>query len=554
MTDAYEPDDSRLTPGLEVQQPNYKRDESLPPFVNQDSPPKDDAPDKYPGPEGTSSDLPRKPLPTSKSGIAEGNAVLIAQLDPNRPEIARREIEHSHSLSPWIDDEPNGQRTTIEPPRDGEAKAQEHVSSVAVKALELLGSESTALPPESPDLLNPLPVPKPPSSPQASRNSLGPPALQNEPVSIKIEEPLPGTSLLLEPDQFSVERRSPEVSPLKKFALPPSEVPVQDILPALQTSPPSAVAKSPENHQQPSLPSIQTALGDFAGPPKDHFGRSPYPLPPVSAASPSIPRSDAAWDHQRGGQFVPAQVPPSPYSHLSPASSQGMSAVSSPASQQQPHWRQSRSDITYLTTPNYEPSPAAVKSPATSYPTPTDQTPSSDRALFNPAPPSTAPVPPGTFKCHHPGCTAAPFQTQYLLNSHANVHSQDRPHFCPIEGCPRGVGGKGFKRKNEMIRHGLVHNSPGYTCASPPCGQKQRRSRAQTSPRLETRGQHARPTTTHDRALADFSRHRDQILIYGHVDTTHPYTLAHDGSSRSSRTNADNLTPKTALSCHLHMR
>ena len=33
-----------------------------------------------------------------------------------------------------------------------------------------------------------------------------------------------------------------------------------------------------------------------------------------------------------------------------------------------------------------------------------------------------------------------------------------------VKGCPRGEGGKGFKRKNEMIRHGLVHDSPGYVC------------------------------------------------------------------------------------------
>ncbi|KAF2438898.1 hypothetical protein P171DRAFT_490935 [Karstenula rhodostoma CBS 690.94] len=70
----------------------------------------------------------------------------------------------------------------------------------------------------------------------------------------------------------------------------------------------------------------------------------------------------------------------------------------------------------------------------------------------------------GTFKCDYPGCTALPFQTQYLLNSHANVHSQSRPHYCPVPGCPRAEGGKGFKRKNEMIRHGLVHASPGYVC------------------------------------------------------------------------------------------
>ncbi|KAK8117644.1 C2H2 type zinc finger domain-containing protein [Apiospora kogelbergensis] len=70
----------------------------------------------------------------------------------------------------------------------------------------------------------------------------------------------------------------------------------------------------------------------------------------------------------------------------------------------------------------------------------------------------------GTFVCKFAGCNAAPFQTQYLLNSHANVHSSARPHYCVVKGCPRSEGGKGFKRKNEMIRHGLVHESPGYVC------------------------------------------------------------------------------------------
>ncbi|KAK0630552.1 hypothetical protein B0T17DRAFT_489969 [Bombardia bombarda] len=70
----------------------------------------------------------------------------------------------------------------------------------------------------------------------------------------------------------------------------------------------------------------------------------------------------------------------------------------------------------------------------------------------------------GTYHCQYPGCNAPPFQTQYLLNSHANVHSSVRPHYCPVAGCSRSEGGKGFKRKNEMIRHGLVHDSPGYVC------------------------------------------------------------------------------------------
>ncbi|RMD41171.1 hypothetical protein DV735_g3948, partial [Chaetothyriales sp. CBS 134920] len=58
-----------------------------------------------------------------------------------------------------------------------------------------------------------------------------------------------------------------------------------------------------------------------------------------------------------------------------------------------------------------------------------------------------------SFKCTFKGCNATPFPTQYLLNSHTKVHSEDRPHFCPVANCRRGPGGQGFKRKNEMIRH-----------------------------------------------------------------------------------------------------
>lgn len=42
-----------------------------------------------------------------------------------------------------------------------------------------------------------------------------------------------------------------------------------------------------------------------------------------------------------------------------------------------------------------------------------------------------------------------------------------------MPGCPRGEGGKGFKRKNEMIRHGLTHETPGYVC--PFCPDKAHR-------------------------------------------------------------------------------
>ncbi|KIW85373.1 hypothetical protein Z517_00763 [Fonsecaea pedrosoi CBS 271.37] len=63
----------------------------------------------------------------------------------------------------------------------------------------------------------------------------------------------------------------------------------------------------------------------------------------------------------------------------------------------------------------------------------------------------------GAYKSTYHRCTATSFQPQYLLNSHANVHSNIRTHFCPVKGCRRGSSGQGFKRKNEMIRCATAH-------------------------------------------------------------------------------------------------
>ncbi|KAK3297132.1 uncharacterized protein B0H64DRAFT_391423 [Chaetomium fimeti] len=96
------------------------------------------------------------------------------------------------------------------------------------------------------------------------------------------------------------------------------------------------------------------------------------------------------------------------------------------------------------------------------------------------------------YKCEFPDCTAPPFQAQYLLNSHANIHSSARPHHCPVDGCPRGQGGKGFKRKNEMIRHRLVHEMPGYVCPFCPDGE-------QKYPRPDNLQRHVRVHHSYDK-------------------------------------------------------
>ncbi|KIW32348.1 uncharacterized protein PV07_03901 [Cladophialophora immunda] len=91
-------------------------------------------------------------------------------------------------------------------------------------------------------------------------------------------------------------------------------------------------------------------------------------------------------------------------------------------------------------------------------------------------------------RCPIEGCLAPPFQTSYLLNCHMNVHVPGSVHFCPVNGCPRGPGGMGFKRKNECDRHQLVHLSPGYVCPFCPPQQQQQ----QKYPRPDNLQRHVR--------------------------------------------------------------
>ncbi|CEJ53984.1 Putative Transcriptional regulator prz1 [Penicillium brasilianum] len=255
-------------------------------------------------------------------------------------------------------------------------------------------------------------------------------------------------------------------------------------LPSLQSlSPPSSTADaSPDsascNPNTKTLPSIQSALGGFSPSefPPTRLNALPPPYP-YSSCPGSATSADSPHDRQLPRHFLPSHIPPSPFSHLSPISAKEHSNNPSPASQpSSAFWRgpppppppppQPAADTPHHIPSPYDTSPMTATSPLSSYPTPTEApTPgSSERTPLSSTVPLNGAGATGSYKCTHPGCTAAPFQTQYLLNSHANVHSQDRPHFCPVDGCPRGLGGKGFKRKNEMMRHGLVHNSPGYVC------------------------------------------------------------------------------------------
>ncbi|KAL8975659.1 MAG: hypothetical protein Q9197_000134 [Variospora fuerteventurae] len=282
-----------------------------------------------------------------------------------------------------------------------------------------------------------------------------------------------------------------------------------ETLPAIQNATPVTSTKSPNGQQ--SLPSISAQLGglvDGPSPNENLPNRSSFPMPngiqspPMSGIS---PRPNHYPSPQTRLHTFPTPYPatqPSPastFSEVSPRepfrATHDPTSMSPPGKPGPPYYATGRMVQNDELTPQSAESYAGFKGFAGGI------SPNSDHLNIEPGRPILPPLPgsgvlvSGTFKCYFPGCTAAPFQTQYLLNSHANVHSQNRPHYCPVKTCPRSEGGKGFKRKNEMIRHGLVHQSPGYVC--PFCPEREHKY-----PRPDNLQRHVRANHT-DRDMND---------------------------------------------------
>ncbi|CAO1597902.1 MAG: hypothetical protein LQ349_001233 [Xanthoria aureola] len=279
-----------------------------------------------------------------------------------------------------------------------------------------------------------------------------------------------------------------------------------ETLPAIQSATPSLSAKSPNSHQ--SLPSISEKLGELVdGPsPSESLPTRPnYPnangiqSPPMSGISPRpnhYPSPQSRLNSFPNPYPATQPSPASTFSEVSPRdpfrTSHDLTSMSPPGKPGPPYYSSGRIAQSDELTPQSAESHQAFKGFAGGTSSSGDVEPG--RPILPPLP-GTGPLGNGNFKCDFPGCTAAPFQTQYLLNSHANVHSQIRPHYCPVKTCPRSEGGKGFKRKNEMIRHGLVHQSPGYIC--PFCPEREHKY-----PRPDNLQRHVRVNHT-DRDMND---------------------------------------------------
>lgn len=389
-SDVYDSDDAlNRSPQLVAQKVNYQVEEPRPPFARPESPKRNATGKDAAGTPGRS----RKLMPESNVQTRLGDSVLMRFLEPNRPDIW--EFEEKDPLNqPW----PPPDRNPLED-RKPVQKKEESLKQTAEEAVHQLQ-------PKDPPGLETKPV----SSPVAVQ----PPGMKKELNSPGQRPRLPpisalDTSLGDPPRFFPPHGDSTKCSP---------EEPARVSLPSLQS--PQSSTNFPDQKNTQSLPSIQSALSGLTPTefPPSRINGLPPPYPYPGTAGSMAPRHDPPHDRRISGPLPPHHIPPSPFSHFSPTSAKDMSNNPSPASQPT-FWRrpsQSQAEMGHGTSP-YEMPPVSAQSPTTGYPTPTEHVNAVPGELTslssNPSTAGTGTT--GNYKCSHPGCTAASFQTQYLL-------------------------------------------------------------------------------------------------------------------------------------------
>ena len=399
-----------------------------------------------------------------KTKPSQSDAVVLSQLDPNRPDIAKHALKHALDSESEAEEEdstlrPNGHQMTATitfqhaVPADTMGVLRGKLERLHGHAEEI---EEFLMEDEDVEELAQRGT-QPPLQPTVNGIQdacFVRPGILGSPAEIKATQKDYDTKPppLQSPGPYrKVENES--LSPaLARFMTHASEADPETTLTPIQRSPPrSHSSGSPEVKQ--TLPSIQTALSVDSA-------LSPF----SSARSPNVIRASPA-NMSHYGQTPSSLTYPSPFSVRSPPTTSEPSAwrsnTSGSNSTQSDYGVTSASSMTSLSTPCSAPGPSPHH-----LCTPTTAT--SDQSRYgaleeNGASPElhnhefngvngNGPYANGSFLCNVKDCTAASFQTQYLLNSHMNVHSDTRPHFCSVLECPRGPGGQGFKRKNEMIR------------------------------------------------------------------------------------------------------
>lgn len=460
-SDVYDPDDvvPQNSPLLVPARVSFRPSPTPPPLVQVSSPPS--------SPDASTSR--RKHKRRHKVRPSQADAVLVGFMDSGRrPDIASMagemplasDTSEEASSTPEADSSGDDDESYSVSPREAEAGtgpkedmingAQDNndhgplapspdLQSLAVGAMVALGlggKDASRTPTTSGEMdTEEASPPAPASSPGGSAQKEDRP----RPLAPSVTSPSYSTH-----DHFSPRHASLPQRPADLRSPTGSVAGLNGELPPIQNASPRSEANSGM-----MLPSIRDQLGDIRNIPPDIVS------PPYSShhSPPGVP----AVTRLPGLNHASPPISPHATFPGSPHSLMGMPSPYNPYPSTNGMYHRPSIDYNSSSTTQTPSTDHSASTPATSTHSVADKM-SLDGVAFN------NPQDIGGFICKFEGCTAAPFQTQYLLNSHANVHSSSRPHYCSVKGCPRSEGGKGFKRKNEMIRHGLVHESPGYVC------------------------------------------------------------------------------------------
>ena len=224
---------------------------------------------------------------------------------------------------------------------------------------------------------------------------------------------------------------------LRQYAIPISEGSPMETLPAMQSSPPQTL-KSPKG--QHSLPSLHAQLGSLADAPSlqensnrsngiGHQGRAPFSSINNSVHSPpkDLNLSHATQfntiQNRANGRFPPVypSTQPSPASSLSEASSRDAFNKAQDLTNMSPPGRVGAHYNNGMTPQNELPTPISAGGYPSTSSFSADAAPNGDRMNIDEGRPVLPPLlgsassVNGGFECDHEGCTALPFQTQYLL-------------------------------------------------------------------------------------------------------------------------------------------
>ena len=218
--------------------------------------------------------------------------------------------------------------------------------------------------------------------------------------------------------------RSPD---LRKYAIPASEGSPKETLPAMQDPSTSLSSKSPNSQQ--SLPplraiNLEPLSDDIRANNLNH--RQSFPLPNGIHSPPmsSIASKMSPYPTRLtplNGHFPPSfSSNPSPISTVNESSRELYRPVSDPTSMSPPGKLNQPQNLNGRTSQNEETAPLSAESYTSTATFSSGASQNGDQTKIdgNPRmlpPLGSGPLMTGIFKCAHSGCTAPPFQTQYLL-------------------------------------------------------------------------------------------------------------------------------------------